>query len=317
MNPGKTTATEMLSYQIYLCKHKCRDEHVNRICRHALFLPPRRFPKMQDLLILLAIASMAVVSGMLGIGVAFAAIPILSLGGLDLVHGVQPIALFLNGVTALCSAISFGRAGYVDLGRSLQLAGVATVFSPVGAFAALHASEPMLWGCYFVTVAVTLYFMHQKQVQTDERLSFSWVLALAAPVAALSGLLGVGAGFLLVPLMVFSGFSIHRAAAMNSVAVVPASFASLIPHLGSATVSVSYALPIAACAALGAFFGGFLSSWTVSEKGLRRLFIVVMVALAAYKLGALVLNGYSSGGTASTCARRDFVLVELEVSPCP
>jgi uncharacterized membrane protein YfcA len=272
---------------------------------------------MQDLMILLAIASMAVVSGMLGTGVAFAAIPILSLGGMDLVHEVQPIALFLNGVTALCSAISFWRAGYVDFGRSAKLAVVATLFSPVGAFAALHTSEPALWGCYFVTVGATLYFMRQRDTQVDERLSFPQVLALAAPIAALSGLLGVGAGFLLVPLMVFAGFSTHRAAAMNSVAVVPASFASLIPHVGSATVSLSSALPIVGCAALGAFFGGFLSSRAVSEKALRRLFVTVIVALAAYKLVSLVFHGLQSHGTTSSCAYPGFLLVGLDVPACP
>jgi uncharacterized membrane protein YfcA len=272
---------------------------------------------MQDLIVLLAIGSMAVVSGMLGTGVAFAAIPILSLGGMDLVHQVQPIALFLNGVTALCSAISFGRAGYIDFGRSAKLAAVATVFSPIGAFAALHTSEPALWGCYFVTVAATLYFMQQRETPADERLSFSWVLALAAPIAALSGLLGVGAGFLLVPLMVFAGFSTHRAAAMNSVAVVPASFAALIPHAEGVNVSLSHVLPIVACAALGAFFGGFLSSRAVSEKALRRLFVAVIVALAAYKLVSLVSHGFQTQGTTSSCARSRLVPVSLEMPACP
>jgi hypothetical protein len=271
---------------------------------------------MQDLMVLLAVGSMAVVSGMLGIGVAFAAIPILSLSGLDLVHEVQPIALFLNGVTALCSAIAFGRAGYIDFRKSALLAGVATIFSPIGAGAALHTSEPALWGCYFVAVAATLYFIQERQAQGDKRLSFSHVLTLAAPIAALSGLLGVGAGFLLVPLMVFAGFSTHRAAAMNSVAVVPASFASLIPHAASATVSVSLALPLVACAALGALLGGFLSSCAVSERTLRRLFIAVMVALAAYKLVSLA-NGLHLVGAASSCAPPGFVVVDFPALPCP
>lgn len=272
---------------------------------------------MQDFVILLAIGSMAVVSGMLGIGVAFAAIPILSLGGMDLVHQVQPTALILNGVTALCSAIAFGRAGYVDLGRSAKLAVVATIFSPIGALAALHTSEPALWGCYFVAVAATLYFMQQRAAQAGERLSFSQVLALAAPIAALSGLLGVGAGFLLVPLMVFAGFGAHRAAAMNSVAVVPASFASLIPHAGSAAVSLSSTLPIVGCAALGAFLGGFLSSRAVSEKALRRVFVIVIVALTAYKLVTLVSHEIQPQGAASSCAYRGFVVVGLEAPACP
>jgi uncharacterized membrane protein YfcA len=272
---------------------------------------------MQDLLILSAMFSMSVISGMLGIGVAFAAIPILSFGNMSLVNEVQPIALFLNGVTALFSAVAFARAGYVDWRKSVQLAAVATAFSPLGAVAALYTSEPVLWGCYFVAVGAILFFMLQKQAAARERLAFSQVLALSAPIAALSGLLGVGAGFLLVPLMIFSGVTAHRAAAMNSVAVVPASFASLAPHIASATVNVSSALPIVICAAVGAFLGGFLATRAVSERGLRRVFLVVMVALAGYKVITLADHGLQSAAATDSCASAGLVFVNTEMPPCP
>jgi uncharacterized membrane protein YfcA len=46
---------------------------------------------------------------MLGLGVAFAAVPFLGFFLPDLVYQVQPLSLFLNGVTALFAA--FGFAG--------------------------------------------------------------------------------------------------------------------------------------------------------------------------------------------------------------
>jgi hypothetical protein len=60
---------------------------------------------VRDLLLEAALFTASVISGMLGIGIAFAAIPILGLRSMDLVHEIQPIALFINGVTALFSAI--------------------------------------------------------------------------------------------------------------------------------------------------------------------------------------------------------------------
>lgn len=48
---------------------------------------------------------LAVISGMPGPGVAFAAIPFLGLFLPDLVNQVQPLSLLLNGVTALSSAL--------------------------------------------------------------------------------------------------------------------------------------------------------------------------------------------------------------------
>ena len=49
-------------------------------------------------------------SGMLGLGVAFIAIPVLGLFGFDLKDVIQPWALLLNGLTAISGAIAFWRA---------------------------------------------------------------------------------------------------------------------------------------------------------------------------------------------------------------
>lgn len=43
---------------------------------------------------------LSIVSGMLGLGVAVAAVPFLGLFMTDLVHEIRPLSLFLNGVTA-------------------------------------------------------------------------------------------------------------------------------------------------------------------------------------------------------------------------
>jgi len=56
---------------------------------------------MKTLLIVLGLLVLSVVSGMLGLGVALAAVPFLALFMPDLVHQVQPLSLLLNGLTAL------------------------------------------------------------------------------------------------------------------------------------------------------------------------------------------------------------------------
>jgi uncharacterized protein len=247
---------------------------------------------MTDLILCAGIFSASVVSGMLGIGVAFAAIPILGIGGLDLVTQIQPSALFLNALTALFAAISFAKAGFVNWPRSLALAAVGSVFSPVGAFMAEKTGEALLWGSFFAAVLLVVYLLSQTRPTTKEALSFRQVLWLSAPISAFSGLLGVGPGFLLVPLMVYAGFAPRWAAAISAVAVIPSSLLSLIPHIEHASVDVTATLPIAVSAAVGALLGGHLSSTRVPEIQLRRLFMVVIVALSIYKAVSLV-NSHS------------------------
>ena len=239
---------------------------------------------LENVLLALLIFVASVISGMLGIGVAFAAIPILGMHSQDLVHEVQPIALFLNGITALFAAVAFERAGYVDWRPSIAFAAICTIFSPLGSWAAQHADERVLWACYFGAVLVVIYLLVSDRSPAPAARSLGPVLAASAPIAALSGFLGVGPGFLLVPVMIFSGISPRRAAAMNAVAVTPASFVSLIPHMERATVDPSLAVPVILSAACGALAGGFLASRRVPEQALRKLFVAIILVLAAYKL---------------------------------
>ena len=239
---------------------------------------------MLTLLLTTSIFCVSIISGMLGIGVAFAAIPILGIHSQDLVHEVQPIALFLNGVTALFAAVAFGRAGYIEWPRSMGLAAVCTVFAPIGSWAAQYAAERTLWACYFGAVIVVIYLLISERSTGAASRPFGHVLFAGAPIAALSGFLGVGPGFLLVPVMIYSGFAPRRAAAMNAVAVTPASFVALLPHVERAAVEPAFAVPIVLSAACGALAGGYLASRRVPEKALRQLFIVIILVLAAYKV---------------------------------
>jgi hypothetical protein len=72
------------------------------------------------------------VSGMLGLGVAFVAIPVLGLVGYDLKDVIQPWALLLNGLTAISVAVAFWRAGMVDRRGALVLIVITTIFAPIG-----------------------------------------------------------------------------------------------------------------------------------------------------------------------------------------
>jgi hypothetical protein len=49
-------------------------------------------------------------AGMMGLGVAFIATPILGLFGFDLKHIIMPWSSWLNGLTAIAGAITFARA---------------------------------------------------------------------------------------------------------------------------------------------------------------------------------------------------------------
>jgi len=234
---------------------------------------------------------LSVVSGMLGLGVAFAAVPFLGFFMTDLVHQIQPLSLFLNGVTALFSMLGFARSGLVAWREALLLAVVTTVVAPFGAWLAQYVSQSWLWAVYFLAVAYLAWrmFLPENEQEgspsgTKDAPNLKLALILAVPISVLAGLLGVGPGFLLMPALILVGFDAKRAAAINAVAVTPPSFSALIPHLSTATVDLHLAAVLVVVGAIGSFFGARLTSLFISGKRLKQIFGVLIVVLTAYKL---------------------------------
>jgi uncharacterized protein len=111
------------------------------------------------LIMALGLAVLSIASGMLGLGVAFAAVPFLGLFLNDLVHEVQPLSLVLNGVTALFSLFGFAKSGLVEWRPAILLAIVTTLVAPLGAWVAQHVDARFLWVFYFAAVAFLAWRM--------------------------------------------------------------------------------------------------------------------------------------------------------------
>jgi uncharacterized membrane protein YfcA len=236
---------------------------------------------------------LSLVSGMLGLGVAFAAVPFLSFFLHDLVHQVQPLSLLLNGITALFSLFGFARSGLVLWRPAILLALVTTLFAPLGAWLAQVVEARWLWVFYFGAVAFLAWRMFLPEKPGASRPSApNLVLAslLAVPISVVAGMLGVGPGFLLLPTLILVGFEPKRAAAVNALAVTPPSFSALIPHLATARVDPGLAGVLVLVGALGAFLGARITSLYVPGARLKQAFGVLIVVMTAYKL-AQVLFG--------------------------
>jgi uncharacterized membrane protein YfcA len=145
---------------------------------------------------------LAVVSGMLGLGVAFAAVPFLGLFLPDLVHQVQP--LWCSTGSRRCSRRSaLPAACHVLLKQAIALAVITTMTAPIGAYLAQDIPQQYIWYVYFAAVLFLAYRLLRpgeaqgREAEQTTRGNLKAALILAVPISILSGLLGVGPGFLL------------------------------------------------------------------------------------------------------------------------
>jgi uncharacterized membrane protein YfcA len=232
---------------------------------------------------------LAVISGMLGLGVAFAAVPFLSLFLPDLVNQVQPLTLILNGLTGLFATIGFAQSGYVDWKKAVVLAVVTTLAAPIGAYLTRSINETFIFYTYLAVViylAYSLFKPVKAKAEAAER--FNLVLVWAVPISILAGFLGIGPGFLLMPTLILLGFDPKKAAGINAFAVTPPSFSALIPHLEHAVFDWNLTIILIVLGSVGAFAGARITSLYVPSGRLKQLFGILIVIMTGYKIFTLL-----------------------------
>jgi uncharacterized membrane protein YfcA len=95
-----------------------------------------------------------------------------------------------------------------------------------------------------------------------------------------SGLLGIGGGVLIVPIMTFAmSMPIHYATATSMFTMIFTSASGVTQHYLADHIRIEYALPLALGTVLGAQLGAYTSK-KVSGKTLRRVFGIVLIAVS-------------------------------------
>ncbi len=242
----------------------------------------------QNSAIIIGLILLSVISGMLGLGVAFAAVPFLGLFFTDLVHQVQPLSLLLNGFTALFSTFGFARSGYMDWKKALILSIATTIPSPLGALLAQHIPQTYIWLVYLAAVGYLIYRLFEPAKVEQKRENFRLAFMLAIPISILAGFLGVGPGFLLMPTLILLGFEPKKAAGINAWAVTLPSFSALIPHLDTARISWNLAAILIVVGAAGSFLGARLTSLYIPAKRVKQIFGFLILIMTIYKVSILL-----------------------------
>lgn len=231
--------------------------------------------------------------GAIGIGLALgltgAGGSILTLPVLVYLAGIPPreavgLSLLIVGSAALVGAWQRARAGEVHL----KAAGMFVISGMVGAIMGakltplLSPTALMLsFASLMVVVALRMLLAGNSAVQPAPECKPVRCLIAGGAVGVLTGFLGVGGGFLLMPALVkFARLPIRSATGTSLAIIACNSAAGFASHLGDATVPWLLAATFALIAAAGVLAGGKIAS-KLPEKSLRKAFAVFVLIVAA------------------------------------
>ena len=262
------------------------------------------------LLSLLAGAVIGIALGMTGGGGATLGVPLLVYGlGLGTREAVA-ISLAAVGITSLIGFFHRWRTGQVEIPTGLLFAVAGMLGAPIGSSVATNIPEWLLmslFGGLMMLVAVLLWRQASRHVQPASglpdpdsldaptcRRKEDGSLILNSPCAALlsmvglltgflSGMFGVGGGFVIVPALIFfSGMSVHRAIGTSLMVIALVSSSGVASQV-IAGRSIPLAItPLFVIGGVAGLFAGQRIAARLSPKKLQKTFAIAILGIAAF-----------------------------------
>ncbi len=250
--------------------------------------------------------------GLTGGGGAIFAVPLLVYG-----LGVPPreavgISLAAVGATSLVGFLDRLRTRQVEIRTGLLFAAAGMLGAPVGSWLAGLIPETLLLGLFALMMIVVAARMWQQSSRTQRqhtvpdlgtpddldgptcRRDAKGALILSSRCAALlllvgvltgvlSGLFGVGGGFIIVPaLVLFSGMSIHRAVGTSLLVIALVSVSGVGAHLWAGRTIAPGVTAVFIAGGVAGLFLGQLIGRRLSGPVLQKVFVAAILAVALF-----------------------------------
>ncbi|ULR40052.1 sulfite exporter TauE/SafE family protein [Thermus sp. NEB1569] len=238
--------------------------------------------------------------GLLGSGGSILTVPVLVyLLGEPPKQAIAESLLIVGGI-ALLGALPYALRGLVDWRNVLfvGLPGMAGTY--LGAWLSRFVSGEVQLLTFALVILLAAYFMARPSPLRAEGKGCRkpWKIVLdGLAVGALTGFVGVGGGFLIVPALVLLGrLPMHLAIGTSLFIIALKSFAGfykylhLLPELGLA-VNYGVALLFVGVGTLGSFLGSRLAV-RLPQGGLRRGFALFLVAMGAFIVAQSLAQGH-------------------------
>lgn len=196
-------------------------------------------------------------------------------------------SLFLNGIAAVSASIIYFRKKMVDVKVGLPLLVTSTLFAPLGAMVTTRINLRVFTGILTLVIfmgAMRMLFSKKIEVETTAVSPVRRIIGgggIGVVIGVIAGLLGIGGGVFIVPLLIYVlKVPTKTAAATSMFIVVFSSFSGFVAHISLADTDWKFILT----AAIFSFMGGQLGSRIMVDKlkgrTVRRIFGLVLLVFA-------------------------------------
>lgn len=250
---------------------------------------------MSAIIIVISAILVFIFSGLLamaGLGAAFLFVPLFYYLGVPLAEAT-PTALLLNVVSLMFATINYWRGKLINWRVGLPVLVTAVILSPFGARLTAQVNKTVLLSLFaaFLVFAgfMMLFYKARKREQALSRpIEVGAGVGVGGVAGFLGGLLGVGGGNFILPVLNWLGLEAKVAAGTTALVVVFSSLSGFLGHASMGGLDPLFVGVMAVMAAAGSIVGSQLMKTKVSNQQLKRIIGVLLWLIAAKMIFDLI-----------------------------
>ena len=226
--------------------------------------------------------------GLLGGGGSILTVPLLTyVAGMDPKEAIAA-SLFVVGATSVLSTLTHARMGNVQWRTGLIFGAASMAGAFLGGLAGGYIPGVILMLAFAAMMIATAVAMlrgrRKREVAEKATLPLGKILLEGLVVGLVTGLVGAGGGFLVVPaLALLGGLAMPVAVGTSLLVISMKSFAGLAGYLTSVSLDWPLVLGVTGMALVGALIGARLTK-VVPEQALRKGFGIFVLVMGIFVL---------------------------------
>ncbi len=260
--------------------------------------------------------------GLLGGGGSILTVPLLAyVAGMDAKQAIAT-SLLVVGVTSAIGAISHARAGHVRWRTGLIFGGAGMAGAYAGGLLARFIPGTILligFAVMMIATAIAMLRGRKNTVASDgeHRMPVLKIIGEGLVVGLVTGLVGAGGGFLVVPaLALLGGLPMPIAVGTSLIVIAMKSFAGLGGYLSSVQIDWTVAGMVTAAAVIGALIGARLTAM-INPDALRKAFGWFVLAMSSVILAREIHVGVGIAAAALTAIAGAMYVACSRYGHCP
>ncbi len=196
---------------------------------------------------------------------------------------MRPSALTLNLFVAGIAFLSFYKGGYFRWKTLMPFIITSMPAAYLGASIEIDPSTyKIILGIFLLIAVLRILLVHNRKFDKTRQVSFLWALLIGAALGFFSGVIGIGGGIILTPLLLlFHWANVKEAAAASALFIFLNSGAGLLSLFQQGFSYDPVILLWIAGGIIGGYLGSHTGSFKFSTNALRYVLAGVLIVASA------------------------------------